>query len=88
MTDAPVPETAWRIRGEYLELPGLILTTQQVQRLFALDGLTCEAVLAALVDVDFLARTSDGRYVRRDRDATGSGRSVHGAARPAGRRAA
>lgn len=59
-----VHEAARAIRGEYLELPGLRLTTQQVQRLYSLDGVTCEAVLAALVDVEFLARTADGQYVR------------------------
>ncbi len=60
-----VHDAARAIRDEYLELPGLRLTNQQVQRLYALDGVTCDAVLAALVDVEFLARASDGRYVRR-----------------------
>ena len=50
-----------------MALPGLCLTAGQVQRLYALDMLMCEAVLAALVDVRFLTTTDDGRYVRRDR---------------------
>jgi len=71
MRSVPVQQTAQSIRGEYLELPGLSLTCEQAQRLYALDSLTCEAVLAALVDVQFLDRTRDGRYVRRDRPRTG-----------------
>jgi hypothetical protein len=67
MNGVPVQETARCIRAEYQELPGLSLTGSQVRRLYGLDGVTCEAVLAALVDVQFLARTNDGRYVRHDR---------------------
>jgi hypothetical protein len=66
MADMPAGATAHSIRGEYLELPGLSLTPQQVQRLYRLDSVTCEAVLAALVDVNFLVRNPQGRYVRRD----------------------
>lgn len=61
-----VPHVAKAIQTEYLELPGLSLTVPQVQRLFAVDGLTSEAILAALVDVRFLARNGAGRYVRTD----------------------
>jgi hypothetical protein len=52
------------IRGEYLEMPGLRLTKQQVQRLWGLDSVMCEALLAALVDVGFLRCTRDQTYVR------------------------
>ena len=55
-----------RIRGEYLEMPGLRLTTQQAQRLWNLDRARCEALLNALVDARFLRRTADGAFVRRD----------------------
>ena len=60
-----------RVRGGYLEMPGLRLTRPQVQRLFMLDSALCDAVLDALVESAFLARTADGLYVRRaqDRDA-------------------
>jgi len=58
-------EAARAIRDEYLQLPGLRLTREQLQRLYSLDSLTCEAILSALVDVGFLARTPEGRYVRR-----------------------
>lgn len=52
------------IRGEYIEIPGLILTKPQVQRLWGLDLVTCDAVLAALVDVRFLKRTRNDAYMR------------------------
>ena len=54
------------IRAEYLEMPGLSLTTQQMQRLWGLDLVTTEAVLAALVDVKFLRCTRHHVYVRAD----------------------
>ncbi len=54
------------IRAEYLEIPGLCLTKPQVQRLWGLDPVTSEALLAALVDVKFLRRTGQDTYVRAD----------------------
>ena len=55
-----------RIRGEFLEMPGLRLTPEQARRLWTLDETACEAVLGALVDARFLARTRDGAFVRED----------------------
>jgi hypothetical protein len=54
------------IQSEYQESPGLRLTKPQVQRLWNLDSLVCEALLDALVDVQFLRRTNAGAYVRAD----------------------
>jgi hypothetical protein len=54
------------IRAEYLESPGLSLTERQVQRLWNLDHVTAEAVLAALVDMKFLRCTRRQAYVRAD----------------------
>ena len=53
-----------RIKAEYTELPGLQLTPWQAQRLWGLDAIQCEAILAALVDAAFLRRTRDGSYIR------------------------
>jgi hypothetical protein len=53
-----------RIRGEFLEMPGLRLTERQARRLWGLDTTHCEALLAALVESGFLARTRDGAFVR------------------------
>jgi hypothetical protein len=66
---APDPHiTAWLqlIRSEYLEIPGLCLTKPQVQRLWGLDPVMSETLLAALVDVKFLRRTRQDAYVRAD----------------------
>ncbi len=54
------------VRAEYLEIPGLSLTKPQVERLWGLDPVTCEALLAALVDIKFLRRTVREAYVRAD----------------------
>lgn len=53
-----------RVRGEYLEMPGLKLTTAQASRLWGLDPSTCQRLLSTLMDSRFLARTSDGHYRR------------------------
>jgi hypothetical protein len=47
-------------------MPGLRLTRQQARRLWRLDETACDAVLGALVDARFLARTRDGAFVRQD----------------------
>ena len=56
----------WRIRGEFLEMPGLRLTSDQAARLWHVDGATCTAVLSRLVADRFLTRTRSGAYVRTD----------------------
>jgi hypothetical protein len=48
-------------------MPGLRLTPEQARRLWRLDETACAAVLGALVDARFLARTRDGAFVRQDR---------------------
>jgi hypothetical protein len=59
-----VEDVLLRIQREYLEMPGLRLTTVQAQRLWGLERKVCEALLAALVDAKFLCRTRDGAFVR------------------------
>jgi hypothetical protein len=54
-----------RVRGEYLEMPGVRLTAAQAARLFGLEPQVCGDVLAILVAERFLGRTQDGRFVRR-----------------------
>jgi|RhiMethySRZTD1v2_1073278.scaffolds.fasta_scaffold17519_7 hypothetical protein len=53
-----------RIQCDFLEMPGLRLTSRQAQRLWDLDELICESLLAALVDVRFLIET-DGVFCQR-----------------------
>jgi len=56
--------TIERLRAEFLEMPGLRLTVQQVQRLCGVDETLCQDVLDALVALKFLRRNADGSYAR------------------------
>jgi hypothetical protein len=42
-----------RVRGEYLEMPGLKLTSAQASRFWGLDATTCQKLLHALTDARF-----------------------------------
>ena len=61
-----IEEVLQRIQGEYVEMPGLRLTSAQAQRLWGLDREVCDAILGALVDARFLSRTRDGAFIRLD----------------------
>lgn len=63
---ADVVDLARRVRGEYLEMPGLSLTLNQAQRMWHFTKTECERVLDALVASGFLARTRAGTFVRAD----------------------
>ena len=63
--NAPVtPQILQRIKSEYIEMPGLALRPEQVQRLCGVDGASCQFVLEALVESGFLSKRSDGAYGR------------------------
>lgn len=53
-----------RVRGEYLEMPGLRLTPAQAARLWGLNKNPAHALLEVLVETGFLVRTCDGQYSR------------------------
>ena len=53
-----------RIRAEYIEMPGLSLRPEQVQRLCGVDRALCVNVLDALVESGFLSLRPDGAYGR------------------------
>jgi hypothetical protein len=61
----PSPERLLeRIRAEYLEMPGLCLTPEQMQRLCGLERALCQQVLDTLVDAKFLCLKANGTYAR------------------------
>ena len=60
----PVAQIIDRLRGEFLEMPGLRLTQGQVQQLCGVDAHLCQAVLDALIGVRFLRRNADNTYAR------------------------
>ena len=66
MRDALSAEREWTqiIRGEFLEIPGLRLTKDQIQQLWGLRADACTRVLEALLSQRFLQLTADGHYVR------------------------
>ena len=55
-----------RVRGEFVEMPGLRLTEPQARRLWGLDQASCSNVLETLVELRFLVRTRDGGFRRPD----------------------
>jgi len=61
-----IDDVLQRIQGEFVEMPGLRLTTAQAQRLWNLERDVCDALLGALVDAKFLSQTRDGAFVRMD----------------------
>lgn len=53
-----------RVCGEFLEMPGLLLTCKQAQRLWGLDEQTCRGLLDYLVEAKFLYKPVQGAYKR------------------------
>ena len=87
INDADRSEREWTqiIRGEFLEIPGLRLTSEQIQTLWGLHRDVCAAVLENLLHQRFLQLTADGHYVRGgscapSRQAAGQSGSYHGEA--------
>ena len=52
------------MEAEYREMPGLVLTAEQAQRLLGLDDGACAVALATLTRRRFLKQTSAGAYLR------------------------
>ncbi len=59
-----IGEWAGRIRAEFLEMPGLVLTRWQIRRLWLLDPSLCDAVLDTLLQSGFLRQRRDNTYCR------------------------
>jgi hypothetical protein len=58
------PDLLQRVRAEFNEMPGLRLTPAQASRLLGLDNRSCQRVIRALVNSEFLRWTPDGSVVR------------------------
>jgi hypothetical protein len=65
-----------RIHAEFREMPGMQLTTQQVERLSGVDGAICKRVLDDLVKAGFLRISPDGNYVRSSDASAARGQSL------------
>ena len=56
--------TLERLRAEFLEMPGLRLTAEQIHRLCGVERADCVLALDALVNEKFLCAKPDGTFVR------------------------
>jgi len=66
MPPAELRALADRIRGEFIEMPGLHLTMAQAVRLWGLDEMVCSHVVNVLVRSQFLRWTPTGAIARLD----------------------
>lgn len=64
MSASPPDRLLERIRAEYLEMPGMRLKAEQVQRLCGVERALCQPVLDSLVHARFLCVRPDGTYAR------------------------
>lgn len=55
-----------RVRGEFLEMPGLSLTFAQAVRLWGIEHHQCEQVVRDLIESAFLRLTPRGAITRAD----------------------
>ena len=53
-----------RLRAEFLEMPGMRLTSEQVQRFCGIEPRLCQLLLDQLVKTQFLCLKSRGQYAR------------------------
>jgi len=60
----PVHDIIQRVRAEFVEMPGLQLRAEQLQRLCGIDRIVCDVVLQSLIGERFLWMKSDGQYAR------------------------
>ena len=63
-TVPPLERAIERARAEFIEMPGLRLTSEQARRLWQLDTTLCGAVLDRLLQARFLRRVAGEAYVR------------------------
>jgi hypothetical protein len=59
-----ITDVIQRVTAEYLEMPGLRLKPEQVQRLCGIERTMCQTALDALVSAKFLDVKPDGHYAR------------------------
>jgi hypothetical protein len=60
----PYRQAFERIRAEFLEMPGMQLIPEQVERLSGVERAICKVVLDDLVRAGFLRMSANGSYCR------------------------
>jgi hypothetical protein len=76
MNPLPYREAFERIRAEFLEMPGMHLTPEQVERLSGVDRAVCKCVLDDLVRAKFLGVLPNGSYGRSSDTSKSGSRSI------------
>ncbi|MEO8682444.1 MAG: hypothetical protein ABI665_25575 [Vicinamibacterales bacterium] len=61
---APPSALLDRVRGEFLEMPGLRLTPAQAARLWGVSDPIARGLLTTLAETRFLVHRDDGSYAR------------------------
>jgi hypothetical protein len=51
------------VQAEYREMPGLMLTKPQMQRLWGFGSEACDRLIDVLIGAQVLRRTANGAYV-------------------------
>ena len=59
-----ITEMVQRVRGQFLEMPGLQLTARQIEQLCGVEADVCRAVLNRLVEAKFLRLKRNSTYAR------------------------
>lgn len=60
----PIEDVLNRLRAEFLEMPGMRLKPEQVERLCGVERGLCQTALDSLVGANFLRVNADGWYAR------------------------
>jgi hypothetical protein len=76
-----VQDVIERLRAEFVEMPDLRLSSEQVERLCGVEHTMCQSILDALVDAKFLCRKPDGIYARLTDESVPPLRSTDGSGR-------
>jgi len=63
LRDDSITALLHRVRSEFLEMPGLRLTSGQAARLWSVDHGTSQRILDGLTTAGFLWRNSNGAYL-------------------------
>jgi hypothetical protein len=76
MKPLPYQQAFERVRAEFLDMPGMHLTPEQVERLSGAERATCKVVLDDLLRSGFFCVAADGSYCRVSAMSTSHSRSV------------
>lgn len=71
-TRGRIERLVMRIQDDFLRTPWLALTVSSACRRFAVDEITCEAILDALSDAGVVSKSRQGIYVRHYPEKTAS----------------